>query len=281
MSRQRRERWLKRLLALAAAASGLILLPIVVMLVYESLPLLAPAPLWQSLSSVDWQPQAGDYGLLAMLVGSLLVSLLALALAAPLGILFAVWLNLYLPRSAGHWLRPLQELLAGIPSVVYGLWGLLVLVPIINSVAPPGASLLTAALVLALMILPYSGLVTDAALQAPLQRQMPAARALALSRWGTFCRVLWPQTRVAILGGIVLQFGRALGETLAVVMVVGNVVQLPASLFDPVRTLTGNIALEMGYATAEHQSALFFSGLLLLMLTLVLMLAVRRRGTLA
>lgn len=281
MSRPATDRWLRRALAAAALIAGAVLVPILVLLVLRSLPLLQPGALWQALTSSDWQPQAGAYGLLAMLAGSLLVALLALLVAAPLGVLYAVWLNLYLPAGPARPLRALLELLAGIPSVVYGLWGLLVLVPLVNAWAPPGASLFTAALVLALMLLPFSALVSDAALAGPVQRRLPAARALALSRWGTFRRVLWPETRGPILGGIVLQFGRALGETLAVLMVAGNVIQLPGSVFDPVRTLTANIALEMGYATAGHQTALFLSGLLLLVVTLILMLLVQRRGPLA
>ncbi|MEX2488795.1 MAG: phosphate ABC transporter permease subunit PstC [Pseudomonadales bacterium] len=265
-------------LASAAGLAGLLLIPVVLLLILESLPLLAPAALWESLTSAAWHPRAGEFGLLAMMVASLLISALALALAAPLGILYAVWLNLYLPRRWTNRLRPLQELLAGIPSVVYGLWGLVVLVPMINSYAPPGASLLAAVLVLALMILPFSALVTDAALQAPIRHRMSAAQALAVSRWGTFRRVLWPEARATIIGGIVLQFGRALGETLAVVMVAGNVVQFPGSLFDPVRTLTANIALEMSYATGTHHTALFLSGLVLMLITLILMFQINRRG---
>lgn len=264
--------------AATAAAAGLILLPIVALLVMESLPLLRPQTLWQAISTVDWQPQSNTYGLLAMLAASLTVSLLALILAGPLGILYAVWLNLYLPPAPAALLRSLLELLAGIPSVVYGLWGVMVLVPLINRHAPPGTSLLAAVLVLVLLILPFSALISDAALRSVARQRLPAARALAVSRWGTFLHVLWPETRSRITGGLVLQFGRALGETMAVLMVAGNIVQLPDSVFAPVRTLTANIALEMGYASGLHQSALFLSGLFLLAMTLVLMLFVDRRG---
>ncbi len=251
------------------------------MLLWKSLPLLTPQALAGVLTSTAWQPQAGQYGLLAILLGSLLVSFMALALAAPLGILFAVWLNLYLPLRWKPLFSSLMELLAGIPSVVYGLWGLLVLVPLVNRIAPPGASLLTAVLVLALMIVPFSALVSDAALQRVLQRERPALQALALSGWGAFRRILWPQSRAAIISGIVLQFGRALGETMAVLMVAGNVVQIPSSIFDPVRVLTANIALEMGYARDLHMNALFLSGLLLLAVTMAIMLAVNRREVLS
>ncbi len=246
------------------------------MLVVESLPLLDPFNLWAALTSARWRPTAGQFGLLPMLAGTLLVSAFAMVIAAPLGVLYSVWLNLYLPRRRAAVLRGIQELFAGIPSVVYGLWGLMVLVPLVNIYAPPGASLFSAILVLALMILPFSALVSDAALQEPVKRHLSGGDALALSRWGTFRHVLWPEARSTIVAGIVLQFGRALGETMAVMMVAGNVVQIPHSLFDPIRTLTANIALEMSYATGTHQTALFMSGLVLLAVTLLLMLPVHR-----
>jgi len=172
--------------------------------------------------------------------------------------------------------------MAGIPSVVYGLWGLLVLVPWINQWAPPGASWLAGSLVLALMVLPLALLVTDTALG-----QLPAAwwragHAMSLSRLGMLRRVLLPAAAPSILSGVVLQFGRALGETMAVLMVCGNVVQWPHSVFDPVRTLTANIALEMAYATGDHRVALFVSGLLLMAVTaLLLAVAWRLRASAA
>jgi len=278
LSRSRPDDWSALFFAATAAAAGVILLSIVALLIMESLPLLQPHTLLQAISTTEWRPQDETYGLLAMLTASLTVSFLALMLAGPLGVLYALWLNLYLPPKPAALLRALLELLAGVPSVVYGLWGIMVLVPLINRHAPPGSSFFAAVLVLALLILPFSGLISDAALRSAVHRRMPAARALAVSRWGAFLHILWPETRNRITGGLVLQFGRALGETMAVLMVAGNVVQFPDSLFDPVRTLTANIALEMGYASGRHQSALFLSGLILLCVTLLLMLFVNRRS---
>lgn len=204
--------------------------------------------------------------------------MLALVLAAPVAVLLAAWLRYFAPRLR----RPVLagvELMAGIPSVVYGLWGMLVLVPWINQWVPPGASWLAGSLVLGLMIVPLALLVTDAALgQLPLRYQR-AGEALALSRVGMLRRVLLPRAAPGIVGGVVLQFGRALGETMAVLMVCGNVVQWPDSVFAPVRTLTANIALEMAYATGDHRVALFASGLLLIAVTgLLLMASWRLRG---
>jgi len=161
-------------------------------------------------------------------------------------------------------------LLAGIPSVVYGFWGLVTLAPLVRQWHPPGVSLLTAILVLTLMILPTVALTVDAALAAVPVIHLRAAAALALSRWGMIRAVILPQARSGIASGMLLAAGRALGETMAVLMVAGNVVQQPHSLFDSVRTLTANIALEMAYAMGDHRAALFVSGLALLLMVLAL-----------
>lgn len=264
------------LLRLTGAAAVLVLGGIVAVLLIQSAPFLVEhgSALWRN----DWQPGQTRYGMAAMIAGSVLVSVLALVIAGPLAVLLAAWLRYFAPLIRRPVLA-LVELMAGIPSVVYGLWGMLVLVPWINQWAPPGASWLAASLVLALMILPLALLVTDTALGQLPARYLQAGQALSLSRVGMLRRVLLPQAGAAIVSGLVLQFGRALGETMAVLMVAGNVVQWPTSLFDPVRTLTANIALEMAYATGDHRVALFVSGLLLLLVTAVLlMLSWRLRG---
>lgn len=259
---------------LAAAALG----GIVLVLLWQTLPFVATRG--AAVLATGWHPEDGEFGMAAMVVGSLLVSLLALALAAPIAVLLAAWLRYFAPRALRRPTLALVELMAGIPSVVYGLWGLLVLVPWINQWAPPGASWLAGSLVLALMILPLAMLVTDTALAQLPSHYLSSADALALSRIGVLRRVLLPSAAPAIMSGVVLQFGRALGETMAVLMVCGNVVQLPDSVFQPVRTLTANIALEMAYATGEHRIALFVCGLLLMSVTAGLLgLAWRLRGT--
>jgi len=272
----RADRLLSWGLRLAGAAAVLVLGGIVLVLLMQSAPFLFDhsSDLWRN----DWQPGQARYGMAAMVAGSIVVSVLALLLAGPLAVLLAAWLRYFAPALRRPMLA-LVELMAGIPSVVYGLWGMLVLVPWINQWAPPGASWLAASLVLALMILPLALLVTDTALGQLPVRYLQAGQALSLSRVGMLRRVLLPQAGPAIVSGLVLQFGRALGETMAVLMVAGNVVQWPGSLFDPVRTLTANIALEMAYATGDHRVALFASGLLLLLVTaLLLLLSWRLRG---
>lgn len=267
-----RDRWLRRLLLTLAAISATLVVWIAVFLVAESLPLLKNGPL-RFFTDAAWRPDAGQYRLTAMLAGTLAVTAGAVALAAPLGLLAALFCRHYAPPWLGDAFRRLLELLAGVPSVVYGFWGLVTLVPLIARWQPPGAGLLAAVLVLALMILPLVALAADAGLAQVPRPQWQAAMALGLTRWAAIRRVALPAAGPAIAAGVILQTGRALGETMAVLMVAGNVVQTPAGLFEPVRTLTANIALEMAYATGDHRTALFVSGLLLLLTAGLLVLA--------
>ncbi len=252
------------LLTGVAIVTGAIVVLIVGFLWRESQPILQQVGLWRFFTDRDWHPTSGEFGVSPMLWGSLLVTGGAVLLATPLGILSAVFCQYYAPPLLAQIYRRLIELLAGIPSVIYGLWGLVVLVPLIGRAHPPGASLLVGILILALMILPTIMLVADASLANVPAAYRNAAAALGLSRWAIVTGVALPTARAGLMTGIVLGTGRAIGETMAVLMVCGNVVQVPTSLFAPVRTLTANIALEMAYATNAHRSALFVSGLILL-----------------
>lgn len=270
-----KDRLLAHTLMLAAAAASSILLLVAGFLVSEAWPALSSG-LKQFINASGWYPMEERFGLLPMLWASLLITLGAILLAAPLGLANAIALRFFLsPRPAGL-LRALLALLAGIPSVVIGLWGLLTLVPLIALWQPPGASLFTATLVLALMILPTVALTSASALQSVPSAHLQGAAALGLSRWSTILRVAIPAARGGIVGGLLLAIARALGETLVVLMLAGNVVQMPKGLFDPVRALTANIALEMAYAMDMHRSALFVSGLVLVALVIVLALLANR-----
>ena len=208
--------------------------------------------------------------MLPMVMGTLFVTAGAVLLAAPLGILSAVFRHYYAPPMVTQAYRTLIELLAGIPSVVYGLWGLVVLVPMIREFGPPGPSLLAGIITLTLMILPTIALLADAAITNVPSHYMRSAAALGLSRWSMIVNVALPAARSGVFAGIILGTGRAIGETMAILMVCGNIVQIPRSLFDPIRTLTANIALEMAYALGDHRSALFVSGLVLLAMIVAL-----------
>jgi phosphate transport system permease protein len=218
----------------------------------------------------SWHPLEGAYNLMPMLSGTLFASIGALLLAIPLGIASAIFIVYYTSPRPAFLYRRLIELLAGIPSVVFGFWGLTTLVPLINQLHPPGASLLAGILVLTLMILPTIALTSHAAFSAVPSEFMHGAAALGLSRWGMIRGVAFPAARTGIVAGIILSAGRALGETMAVLMVAGNVVQHAGSLFDPIRTLAANIALEMAYAMGDHRAVLFVSGLMLMVLVMIL-----------
>lgn len=266
------------ILKTAAALAGGISAMIVIYLLVGSLPALRTVGPLRFFTDPSWNPVHGAYDLAPMLAGTLAVTAGAVLLAAPLAVASAVFGRFYVRGALSRAHRRILETLAGIPSVVYGLWGLLVLVPAIARIGPPGQSLLAGMGVLALMILPTIALVSDAALGAVPQEQLKGAAAAGLSRWAIVRSIALPAARPGILVGVLLGTGRALGETMAVVMVTGNVVQVPESLLAPVRTLTANIALEMAYATDAHRSALFVSGLVLAGLTIGLVLAVDRLG---
>lgn len=256
---------------LCALLSSAVVGVIILITAVDALPLLTRIGPLRFLTDESWHPTVGQFNLVPMLAGTLLVSLGALVLAGPVGIASAVFCTFYAPGFLATAYRRLLNVLSGIPSVVFGLWGLVVLVPLIAEVRPPGASLLAGTIVLALMILPTVAVVTDTALAQVPESYLRGAAALGTPRHRIVWRVALPIARRGILTALVLGLGRAVGETMAVLMVTGNVVQVPASLFDPLRTLAANIALEMAYAMNDHRAALFVGGLIL---TLVIMATV-------
>jgi phosphate transport system permease protein len=260
---------------LAGLAGGIVLL-IFLFLVTESLPVLHHIGLTSFFFDPSWHPVEGLYNLIPMLVGTLLVTAGAVILATIFGISSALFCQYYAPSYLASIYRKFIELLSGIPSVVFGLWGLMVLVPFIASLQPPGPSLLAGVVILTLMILPIIALVADTTLATVPREFIHGAAALGLRRWSIIRQVVLPTAKSGLTTGILLQTGRAIGETMAILMVAGNVVQMPSSIFDPIRTLTANIALEMAYAVDDHRAALFFSGLLLLTMVIGLIFAADR-----
>lgn len=262
------------ILRFLALIAGAIVLLIATFLTLESLPALRTVGITRFFADESWHPadgaEAGSFNLTPMHIGTLAAALGAVALATPLGLASALFCRFYAPRRIGTLYRRMIELLAGIPSVVYGFWGLVVLAPLIARWQPPGQSLLTAILILTIMILPTIALLTESSLRAVPRAQLNGAAALGLSRWATIRGVALPGAKSGIFTAVLLATGRAIGETMAVLMVAGNVVQTPRSVFEPVRTLTANIALELGYALDHHRSALFVSGLMLLVIIVLL-----------
>lgn len=268
------------ILAVAGTLAASILALIVLFLAWESWPVLRDRGGAAFLLNAVWHPAEGLFGLVPMLSASLMIGAGAVVLAGPLGVASALFCRFYAVSALARPYRWMLVILAGLPSVVLGFWGLSVIVPLLAAIEPPGASLLAAILILALMILPTVALTTDAALEAGPRSYWLAASALGMSRGAAITGVMLPVARHGIFTGVLLAVARALGETMAVLMVSGNVVQMPSSLFAPVRTLTANIGLEMAYATGEHRAALFVSGLLLTALVLVLaVLALRMQRT--
>lgn len=266
--------WLLAALRLAGVAAAAIVVLILVFLVIEALPALRSVGVARFFSDASWHPaggaEQGRFNLTPMLVGTLLATAGAIAIAAPLGLACALFSRFYAPRFIGQAHRRVVELLAGIPSVVYGFWGLVVLAPLIARLQPPGQSLLAAIAILSIMILPTVALLSEAAMRSVPAAHLQAAHAMGFSRLGVIVGAALPAARGGIITAVLLAIGRAIGETMAVLMVAGNVVQVPKSVFDPVRTLTANIALELGYAMDHHRSALFVSGLALLLMIVVL-----------
>ncbi|NEP12934.1 MAG: phosphate ABC transporter permease subunit PstC [Symploca sp. SIO2C1] len=273
MSHSRNDKILIWTLRGFAGIAGIIVVLITAFLIQEALPVLRQVGLLRFFKDASWHPVEELYNFIPMLWGTLLATAGAVLVAAPLGILSAVFCQYYAPQPIAGLYRRLIELLAGIPSVVYGFWGLVVLVPLIGSLQPPGTSLLAGIAILALMILPTIALTADASFAKVPPEYLKGAAALGLSRWGTVRGIVFPAAKSGLFTGLILGTGRAIGETMAVLMVCGNVVQTPKSLFEPMRTLTANIALEMAYAVGNHRSALFVSGLLLMAIIVALVAA--------
>ncbi len=270
MSRSSADLALRRLTLVCALSVACILGLITVFLTLASLPAFTDIGIVAFVRDLAWYPRENMFNLVPMIAGSLIVTAIALLMATPLGIAAAIFLSYYAQGFVGASFQRLVELLTGIPSVVFGFWGLVAIVPLLAAWHAPGASVLAAALVLALMILPTIILMSHTAITAVPESYRHAAAALSLDRFAMIFHIVLPAAFSGIITAVLLALGRAIGETMVVLMVAGNVVKLPSSVFDPVRTLTANIALEMAYARDDHRAALFFSGLLLLALVTLL-----------
>lgn len=232
--------------------------------------------------SVRWDPLAGQFGALSFIAGSLAVTVLAVAFGAPLGLLGAVFMAKVAPKWARDVLRPATDLYVAVPSVVYGFIGLTILVPWLRESfgASSGFGLLAAGIILGVMILPTVISISEDAIRAVPRSLEEASLALGATRWQTVWHVLLPAARPGILTAIVLGMARAIGETMAVQMVIGNAPQLAAGLFQPTATLPSEIVVEMGNTPfgTPWGNALFLMALVLLLLSMLMILAIRRLG---
>ena len=230
------------------------------------------------LIGTDWLPYSDKFGVSSMIIASILATLGSLIIGVPIGILTAIFLAEIAPKPVQKLILPAVELLAGIPSVLYGLFGLAFIVPKIQSTLnlPKGQSLLAVILVLAIMMLPTIISVSQTAIKAVPKSYKEGSLALGASEIETIFKVILPAAKSGILAAIVLGVGRAIGETMAVILVAGNSPVIPTSIVDSVRPLTTNIALEMGYAYGTHQEMLFATGVVLFMFILILNLVLRK-----
>lgn len=218
------------------------------------------------LGGTKWKPTADNpsFGIFPMIMGSIYVTGGALIIGVPIGILTAVFMARFCPKWLHRWLKPAFELLAGIPSIVYGFFGLMVLVPLVRQFFPGnGNSMFTAFFLLGIMVLPTIISISEAALRAVPESYYEGALALGASHERAVFKTIVPAARSGILAGVVLGIGRVIGETMALIWVCGNQPRLPDSIFDGVRTMTTNIVLEMGYATGLHRQTLIATGAVL------------------
>ena len=279
------DQFIKKLLVIIATTSILVVILIFIFTFLESSEALENIGLGELLTGTVWRPgtstgeQVGQFGLVPMILGSLYSTLGAVVLGVPLAILTAILLAEVAPPLVREIIRPAVELLAGIPSVIFGLFGVVVLAPMIRNIEIDGNSgfgILNASIILAIMILPTITSVAEDAIRAVPDSYRDASLAMGATRWQTIITVILPAARSGIIAAIILGIGRALGETMALIMVIGNSIAIPTPLNDnpltillaTARTLTGNIAVEINYAADVHRSALFFTGVLLFLLLL-------------
>ncbi len=266
-----KEKVMEKVLLLVAFSSVAMLAIITFFIFQEGLPLIWKVGPKAFILGERWVPSQGSFGILPMIVGSFWVTIGSLVLGIPLGLACTIFLSEWAPPSLGVVLRPAIQLLAAIPSVIYGFWGLVVLVPLVrNYLGGPGLSILSGSLILAFMILPTIISISEDSLRALPPSYKAGALALGATHWQTIWRVMIPAARSGIVASIILGMGRAIGETMAMIMILGNAVKMPTSLLDSARTLTTNIGIEMAYASGDHRLALFATGVVLFVIIMVL-----------
>ncbi|MEI3307629.1 MAG: phosphate ABC transporter permease subunit PstC [Eggerthella lenta] len=275
--------------ALFVAAAGISVLAVALICVFlfaNGVPAIAQIGLPEFLFGTTWRPANDIYGIFPMIVGSIYVTAGAMVVGVPTGLLCAIFLSRFASGKIAAVLKPGVELLAGIPSVVYGFFGLVILVPFVRANTPDnvtgnGLSLLAASVLLGIMILPTIITVAQSALDAVPKKYYEGSLALGADHERSVFRVIVPAATSGIMASIVLGVGRAIGETMAVIMVAGNQPIIPESIFSGVRTMTANIVLEMGYAADLHRGALVATGVVLFVFILLITMlfnVIKKRG---
>jgi phosphate transport system permease protein len=256
----------RRMIFISALAAILLVFLIGLFVIQQGIPALRSIGILKFLFGTVWRPGIGEFGILPMIIGSVYVTIGALLLSAPLGIACAIFLAEVAPYHVRNVVRSAVELLVGIPSVVYGLVGMVIIVPLIREIGGNGYSVLAAIIVLTVMVLPTVISISEDSLRRVPMAYREGALALGATKWQTIWHVMLPVARSGIVAAVILGMGRAIGETMAMIMVIGNSILIPVSPLDPARTLTGNIAVEINYASGIHESALFATGIVLFLL---------------
>ena len=269
------------LFLICACVSILAVVLICVYLFASGVPAIGEIGVTDFLFGTKWKPSSGYYGIFPMIIGSILVTGIAVVIGVPIGILCAVFMSHYCPKKLYRFVKPAINLLAGIPSIVYGFFGLVVIVPIMKELfGGSGKSLLTAGILLGIMILPTVIKTTESSLNAVPKSYYEGALALGATHERSVFFASLPAAKSGILAAIILGVGRAIGETMAVILVAGNQTVIPKSITSGIRTLTSNIVMEMGYAGGLHREALFATGVVLFVFILIINLcfsALKRR----
>ena len=258
---------------LAACTSILSVVLICVFLFVNGIPAMGKIGVFNFLLGDTWKPNntPSSFGILPMILGSIYVTAGAIVIGVPVGVLTAVFIARFCPKRVLKYIKPAIELLAGIPSVVYGFFGLVTIVPVIrNFFGGDGNSLLTASILLGIMILPTIIGISESAILAVPGSYYEGALALGASHERSVFFAILPAAKSGIIAGVILGIGRAVGETMAVIMVAGNQARMPAGILKGVRTLTANIVIEMGYAAALHREALFATAVVLFVFILAI-----------
>lgn len=266
-----KEKAMQVVFALSACISILAVVLICVFLFANGIPAIGEIGVGKFLGGTSWKPSNDIYGIFPMIIGSLYVTAGAMLIGVPIGILTAVFMARFCPKGIYKVAKPAIELLAGIPSVVYGFFGLMVIVPLIRKLfGGSGTSMLAASVVLGIMILPTIIGVSESAIRAVPESYYEGSLGLGASHERSVFFAVLPAAKSGILAAIILGLGRAVGETMAVVMVAGNQAIIPEKLTQGVRTMTANIVLEMGYATDLHREALIATAVVLFVFILLI-----------
>jgi phosphate transport system permease protein len=278
MERWNLDRWCIRFMSIIAFLTSLIAIIIAIVLMWKSFPLLQISTIQEIVLGSIWQPLAGGFGFFPFIMGTIWVTLLAMGIAIPLGLFSAIFLAEYSPSHIRESIKPLIDLLAGIPSVLFGLWGILVIVPWVRDTIAPiwgvsttGYCVLTGGIVLSIMVLPLIIALSDELFRTVPLDIRKASLALGATKWQTVKYVLLRKTYPGLLAAIILGFSRAFGETMAVLMVVGNVAKVPTSVFDPAYPLTALIANNYGemLSIPLFDSAIMMAALILFIIVVI------------